>query len=397
MTDVHVLLIDDDEDDYRLTRDLLGDIPHPRFRLDWVNTFDRGAAEMKRAAHDVFLVDYRLGERNGLELLSLFAHLKVPIIMLTGEADRSIDLQATQLGAMDYLVKGRIDPPLLERSIRYSIARKRTEEELREARERLEERVQERTAELSRLNEQLQRADRLKDEFLAIMSHELRTPLTPIIGWSHILIEKRLPPERVQEGIEIIRRNAELETRIVDDILDTSRIITGKLKVDFQPVNITEILRLLVDSWTPVAAGRGITLVSDLESSSPVYGNAPRLQQVFANLLSNAVKFTQPQGHISVGLRCVEDSIEVTVSDTGKGIKPDFLPHVFERFRQEDSSSTRKHGGLGLGLAIVRYMVEAHGGSITVESQGEGKGASFTVTLPAARRTGEESGLNSAA
>jgi signal transduction histidine kinase len=398
MTDVQlVLLVDDDEDDYRLTRNLLLDIAHTRFALDWVDTFDRAVDEMKGARHDVFLVDYRLGKHNGLELLSQFARSRVPIIILTGEDDRAIDLQAMQLGAMDYLVKGQINAPLLERSIRYSIARKRTEEELRESRERLEERVKERTAELSRANERLQRADRLKDEFLAIMSHELRTPLTPIIGWSQILTERQHTPERLRKGIEIIRRNAELEARIVDDILDTSRIITGKLKLDFQLMDITEMLRLLVYSWTPIAARKGVTLTGDLEFSALVRGNGQRLQQVFSNLLSNAVKFTPAGGRITVSLRNADGAFQVSVADTGIGIKPDFLPHVFERFRQEDSSSTRKHGGLGLGLAIVRYIVEIHGGSIQVESEGEGHGARFTVKLPRASKNGDQLGLNSAA
>jgi signal transduction histidine kinase len=384
MTDVRpVLLVDDDEDDYRLTRDLLSEIVHTRFTLDWVNTFEAGRREMKRARHDVVLVDYRLDGHNGLELLAEFAGGKVPIIMLTGEDDRSIDLQAMQLGAMDYLLKGRINAPLLERSIRYSIARKRTEEQLRNASEELEERVRERTAELTRLNEELVKADQLKDEFLALLSHELRTPLTPIIGWSHILNDENAGPDRLRQAAEVIRRNAELEAHIVDDILDASRIISGKLKFEFDFVDLTEILRILVRSWTPVAAGKGLELAGDIQSTPRICGNSQRLQQVFSNLLSNALKFTPAGGRITVTLHNLGDSLQVSVSDTGMGIKPDFLPHVFERFRQEDSSSTRKYGGLGLGLAIVRYVVEQHGGLITVESKGERQGTRFTVNLPA--------------
>jgi signal transduction histidine kinase len=382
-----VLLVDDDQDDYYLTRDLLADIPNARFKLDWVDSFDRAVEEMKLARHDVFLVDYRLDSHNGLELLSKFARSKVPIIMLTGEDDRSLDLQAMQLGAMDYLVKGAINAPLLERSIRYSIARKRTEEQLREAQERLEERVEERTAQLTRANEELQKADRLKDEFLATMSHELRTPLTPIIGWAHIMQERELQPEQIREGVEIIRRNAELEARIVDVVLDASHIITGKLNLEFDLVDVTEILRLLAQSWTPIAGEKQITLAGDLQTSARVRGNGERLHQVFSNLLSNAVKFTPRGGRVDLSIENIGDTVEVSVSDTGIGIRSDFLPYVFERFRQEDSSSTRKYGGLGLGLAIAHHVVEIHGGTMTVESEGEGHGARFTVQLPAAQRS----------
>jgi signal transduction histidine kinase len=383
MADEHfVLLVDDDEDDYRLTYDLLSDVPYTRYRLDWVSTFESAVEEMAGSRHDVFLVDYRLGVHNGLELLSRFARRHVPIIILTGERNRDIDLKAMQLGAMDYLVKGEITAPLLERSIRYSIARKRTEEELREARERLEERVQERTAELTRVNEELQRVDRLKDEFLAIMSHELRTPLTPIIGWSEIIKERELPVEQLYQGVEIIKRNAELEAHLVDEVLDASRIVTGKLKIELASLELTDILRLLVQSWIPITAAKGVTLVSNVQDSVRVRGNAQRLQQIFTNLLSNAVKFTPEGGQIEVASENKDDRVEVSISDTGMGIRQDFLPHVFERFRQADSSSTRKFGGLGLGLAIVRYLVELHGGSISVASPGEGQGSKFTVTLP---------------
>jgi signal transduction histidine kinase len=383
MPDEHlVLLVDDDEDDYRLTRALLSDVPYTRYKLDWVSTFERAIEEMSEARHDVFLIDYRLGAHTGLELLSRFSRRPVPIIILTGERDRDIDLKAMELGAMDYLVKGEITAPLLERSIRYSIACKRTEEELREARERLEERVRERTAELTRVNEELQRVDRLKDEFLAIMSHELRTPLTPIIGWSEILKERELPVERLYQGVEIIKRNAELEAHLVDEVLDASRIVTGKLKFELESVELTDILRLLVQSWIPITVAKGVTLVSDVQDSVRVRGNAQRLQQVFTNLLSNAVKFTPAGGQIGVASANRGERVEVSISDTGMGIRPDFLPHVFERFRQADSSSTRKFGGLGLGLAIVRYLVELHTGSISVASAGEGQGAKFTVSLP---------------
>ena len=188
--------------------------------------------------------------------------------------------------------------------------------------------------------------------------------------------------EQFQRGLDVIERNAQLEARLVEDVLDASRIVTGKLRLDFQWVNLGEILRHLVQAWQPIAETKGIVLAADFQSAPFVWGNAQRLHQVFSNLLSNAFKFTPPQGEIGFSAKRIDGRIMVQVSDTGIGIKPEFLPHVFERFRQEDSSTTRRHGGLGLGLTIVRYLVEVHGGLVSAESKGEGAGATFTVTLP---------------
>jgi len=188
--------------------------------------------------------------------------------------------------------------------------------------------------------------------------------------------------EQFHHGLEVIERNAQLEARLVEDVLDASRIITGKLRLDFQWVNLGEVLRQLVQAWQPLADSKSIVLVSDFQRVPFVWGNAQRLHQIFSNLLSNAFKFTPPHGKIALSAKRLDGRVMVQVSDTGIGIKPEFLPHVFERFRQADSSTTRKHGGLGLGLTIVRYLVEVHGGLISAESKGEGAGATFTVTLP---------------
>jgi signal transduction histidine kinase len=383
---VSVLLVDDDEDDYRLTKDLLAEIPHTRFALKWVPTFEKAAEEMKLAEHDIFLIDYRLGKHDGLQLLSQFAKSKVPIIILTGQDDRAVDLQAMRLGAMDYLVKGHIDAPLLERSIRYSIARKRTEEELRHAQEQLEARVEERTAELTRLNTELQRSDRMKDEFLATLSHELRTPLTAILGWSRLLKTRTITGAKADQAIEVIERNAEMEARLVEDILDASRIISGKLKLESEPLQVTQVVKLVVESWRPAAEAKTLVLTSDLRPVPIIKGSSRRLQQVFSNLLSNSIKFTPAGGHIDVSVLGTGDHIQVKIADSGTGIAPEFLPHVFDRFRQADGSTTRKHGGLGLGLAIVRHLVEMHGGSVMVESAGENQGTTFSVNLPVSPR-----------
>jgi signal transduction histidine kinase/CheY-like chemotaxis protein/HAMP domain-containing protein len=234
----------------------------------------------------------------------------------------------------------------------------------------------------SRLYTKLEKSDRLKDEFLATMSHELRTPLTSILGWSRLLKAGKLAAEQTDQAIEIIDRNAEFETRLVEDILDASRIITGKLTIELQPVDAVDILKSAIHSAKPSAAAKNLKIETSFDTAPTIKGNARRLQQIFGNLLSNSIKFTPPGGAITATLVKKERTLEVRVSDTGSGISPDFLPHVFERFRQADASSTRKHGGLGLGLAIVHHLVELHGGNIVAQSPGAGMGATFIVSLP---------------
>jgi len=379
---VVVLLVNQKENEYSLIQNLLLEIQHIHFAIERATTFEEASDKLDTLRHDVALIDYEIGTRTVLELLSRFAQSKVPIIVLTKGDDESAPLKAVQAGAVDYLIKDRLNATLLEKSIHYAVALKRTREQLRDAREQLEERVRERTAELTRFNEELQKADQLKDEFLAIMSHELRTPLTPILGWSRMMRSGTVGEEQFQRGLDVIERNAQLEARLVEDVLDASRIITGKLRLDFHWVNLDEILRHIVQAWQPIAESKGIVLVTDFQPVPFVWGNAQRLHQIFSNLLSNAFKFTPPHGKIALSAKRADGRVMVQVSDTGIGIKPEFLPHVFERFRQADSSTTRKHGGLGLGLTIVRYLVEVHGGLISAESKGEGAGATFTVTLP---------------
>jgi signal transduction histidine kinase/ActR/RegA family two-component response regulator len=234
-------------------------------------------------------------------------------------------------------------------------------------------------------------ANRAKDEFLATLSHELRTPLTSILGWSHLLRSGNLPDDTTASALETIERNARAQSQLIDDLLDVSRIITGQLRLDIGPVEIAGIIAAAVDSVRPAASAKKIALHAEL-GPMPVslLGDATRLQQVAWNLLSNAVKFTPQGGRVDVWLRRINSHVEVRVEDSGQGISADFLPHVFERFRQADGTTTRRHGGLGLGLAIARHLVELHGGTIRADSQGEGRGAAFTFSLPltTARPTG---------
>ncbi|HEY6122530.1 MAG TPA: PAS domain S-box protein [Pyrinomonadaceae bacterium] len=229
-------------------------------------------------------------------------------------------------------------------------------------------------------------ANRVKDEFLATLSHELRTPLNAILGWASLLQGGKLNPEDITRAIEIIERNAKVQSQLIEGVLDVSRIVSGKLQLDVRPVQLSAVIEAALDSIRPAADARNMTVNVTTTGTEPlVSGDSNRLQQVVWNLLSNAVKFSAPGGEISVAVRSMGNDVEIVVSDTGQGISRDFLPLVFDRFRQADSSTTRKHGGLGLGLAIVRHLVELHGGSVRADSRGKNKGATFTVTLPTLR------------
>lgn len=234
-----------------------------------------------------------------------------------------------------------------------------------------------------RLRTEAEEANRIKDEFLATVSHELRTPLTAIVGWSSMLRMSTFDPTTTAHAIETIERNAKAQTQIIEDLLDVSRIITGKLRLEAGQVQLDAIITASLDGIRPTAAAKGIELKSKIEPGvGTVWGDPARLQQVMWNLLSNAVKFNSKGGSVEVSLQRVNSQVHVIVSDTGQGISPEFLPFAFERFRQADGSFTRAHGGLGLGLSIVRHLIELHGGTIRAESAGVGRGATFIIELP---------------
>ena len=248
--------------------------------------------------------------------------------------------------------------------------------EIETEREKMLEREQE-------LRQSAESANRLKDEFLTTLSHELRTPLNAILGWSQMLQTKQLDANEVKKALSTIERNARSQNQLIDDLLDVSRIITGKLRLDVRVVDLSVVISAAVDAARPAAEAKNIRLQTLLDpQAGPISGDPDRLQQVVWNLLSNAVKFTPKNGRVQVRLERVDSHVEIVISDTGKGIEAEFLPHVFDRFRQSDGSMTRRHGGLGLGLAIARQLVELHGGSVSAESSGENEGATFTVDLP---------------
>lgn len=287
---------------------------------------------------------------------------------------------------------------------------KETETALKNARDELETRVQQRTAELATTNRELQleiaerkraeeertrllileqkarkeaeAANRAKDEFLATVSHELRTPLNAILGWARILRGGRLDEASIARAYETVERNARAQAQLIEDLLDVSRIISGKLRLDVRPLELASVIQGAIETTRPAAEAKSIRVVTVLDPrANPVTGDADRLQQIVWNLLSNAIKFTPKGGRVMIRLERVNSHVEIIVSDTGVGISLEFLPHVFDRFRQADGSITRSHGGLGLGLAIVRHLVELHGGTVSADSR-PGEGATFTVQLP---------------
>jgi signal transduction histidine kinase/CheY-like chemotaxis protein len=257
------------------------------------------------------------------------------------------------------------------RQLEKEIAERRRVEEYREALL-----VSERTA-----RAEAERATRLKDEFVATLSHELRTPLNAIVGWASILKRDKRPAS-VSHGVEVIERNAKVQAQMVEDLLDMSRILSGKLRIDLQVTDPAAVVQAAIASVDPTAQAKEIEILSSLQSTEPINADGGRIQQVVWNLLSNAIKFTPRGGRVYVTLRSVEGKAEIEVKDTGQGICGEFLPFVFDRFRQADASTTRRHGGLGLGLSIVKSLVEIHGGTVQVDSAGEGHGATLTVRLP---------------
>jgi len=239
-----------------------------------------------------------------------------------------------------------------------------------------------------------ERANRIKDEFLAVLSHELRSPLNPILGWTKLMQLGRLDAAKTAEALATIERNAKLQTELIDDLLDVAKILRGKLSLNMTAVNLSAAVEAAIDTVSTAAVAKSIALHAVLPNVGQVFGNMARLQQIVWNLLSNAIKFTPYGGRVDIQLQQVGIEAQITVKDTGKGIHSDFLPHIFESFQQEDASITRKYGGLGLGLAIVRQLVEAHGGTIAANSPGEGLGATFIVQLPLLNITPEIQPLN---
>jgi signal transduction histidine kinase len=406
-----ILIVDDLPEKLLVYRTLLEDLEAQ------IVEAHSGTEALKRVLESEFaviLLDVNMPDIDGLETANLVRRHKngrhTPIIFITSYADEMQTARGYELGAVDYILSPVI-PSVLRTKVRVFVDLYETRAALALSNQELETRVDERTGELQKSNDRLQaeiaerlraeaereallarekvlRAEaeelsRLKDEFLATMSHELRTPLNAIFGWITLLRTRRLDEATQERALETIERNARAQKRLIEDLLDVSRIVTGKVALELVTVDPRRVVEAALETMHPAAQAKGLKIIPLLDvGAGTVRGDFARLQQVVCNLLSNAIKFTDQGGQIEVCLARRNGEVEISIADSGQGIKAEFLPLVFDRFRQEDGSISRRHGGLGLGLAIVRHLVELHAGSVDAQSAGEGMGARFVVRLP---------------
>jgi signal transduction histidine kinase len=381
-TEARILLVDDD----RVLLWVLADVLARGIEGAFVETCSSPVEALGNIAtndYDVVVSDLLMVGLDGLELLERIRAMRPDtlVVLITGAADHDLSIRALRGGAYDFIQKP-VDPDYLVASVRRAIETRRLRAKverqqatLRRHADQLEQIVAQRT-------EQLRSVSRAKDEFLATMSHELRTPLTAILGWARLLHGGGLDATEQEQAIETIARNARSQAQLIDDLLDVSRAITGKLRLDVREVDLAAVLENALRVVLPAAKARGVEVEAAVDASiEPISGDPDRLQQVLWNLLSNAVKFTPAGGRVNVVLSRKGELIEIEVKDNGAGIDPAFLPFVFERFRQGVSGISSRRG-LGLGLAITRHLVELHGGTVSAESAGSGAGATFTVVLP---------------
>lgn len=369
---LQLLLVDDDAVDRLAIRRALRD-GGVDAAVDECSNADEALAAVRARGYDCVLLDYYLPASTGLETLNRIRALgaRVPIVALTGQGDEDLAVTLMKAGAADYLAKNGLTGDRLARSLRYAMALHRSEEQRREL---LESEQQARR--------EAQRANRAKDEFLANLSHELRTPLNAILGWTSLLSTEQLDAATTRKALGIIERNTRVQAQLIEDLLDVSRIVTGKLRLEMKPLSFRAVLNTAVESVRPAAEQSDVRIELALDEDATIQGDQARLQQVVWNLLTNAIKFTPQGGWIRITVCRLDDRIRATVTDSGAGISKEFLPYVFDRFRQEDGAATREHAGLGIGLSIVRHLVELHGGTVSACSDGEGKGASFVVEFP---------------
>ena len=379
----HVLIVDDD-------LALLSALPEAlQLRMDsvLVDTCDSAREALTRIAstdYDAIVSDIKMPGMDGLALLAEIRAVrpKTPTLLITGHGEHDLALQALRGGAYDFIQKP-IDRDYFVAALTRAIQVRQLSRKLEAQQASLERHAAELECTVEARTHELREANRIKDEFLATVSHELRTPLNSILGWAQLMRTGTLDDNVSGRALQTIERNTRMLAQIIDDLLDVSRIISGKLRLDVRPIDLGPVVEAALEAVRPAAAAKHIHLDLSLDSTvGAVSGDSGRLQQVVWNLLSNAMKFTPDGGSVEVRLEGVGSNACITIQDTGEGIPETFLPFVFDRFRQADSTFTRMHGGLGIGLAIVRHLVEMHGGSVTADSPGKDQGATFTVSLP---------------
>jgi len=382
------LMVVDDEESLRITTAAI--LEKEGYVVDTASSGDEAVSLLQKLEYDLVLTDLHMEGGDGLSVLTQIrrqAPLTISVV-LTGFASVESAIAALQEGAYDYLIKP-CDIDSMRHTIRRGVAHRRlmlaeqkARTDLQQLNRDLETRIAERTSQLTKLNSELEEANRAKDVFLATLSHELRTPLTPVVGWIKLLRSGSLDAKSVAQALDAIERNAWLQSRLIDDLLDTSRIATGKLHFEPRPTDLNTSVSAALDTVRASAIARQIDLAIDFHPSPlVVMGEPVRLQQIAWNLLSNAIKFTEPGGKVTARTHTENGEALLVVQDSGIGIAPEFLPHVFDRFRQADGSTSRMHGGLGLGLAIAEALTKLHGGTIRAESDGVGRGARFIFSL----------------
>jgi signal transduction histidine kinase len=426
---VDILLVDDHEENLIALEAILVE---PSYNLIRATSGRAALKEVLKRDFALILLDVAMPGLDGYETAELIRmrarSRETPIIFLTANYRSEAHVfRGYSVGAVDYLFKP-FSPEILQSKVAVFVelflkreALKRQRQALLHAQQELEDRVRARTRELAEANQLLreevderkrieaerlalleseQRAraeaeavNRLKDEFLATLSHELRTPLNAILGWSFLLTSGKRDNAMMERAIGVIRNNALAQSQLIEDILDVSRIIGGKLRLKLGRVQMREVIEAALDSVSLAAQAKALTIERQVEDIDPIVGDHDRLQQIVWNLLSNAVKFTPREGRVIVRLQRRAEEMVLAVEDTGIGIPAHFLPFVFDRFSQADPGATRRHGGLGLGMAIVRYLVELHGGTVTAESPGENLGATFTIVLPVSLDVDDEPDL----
>ena len=393
------LLVVDDEESVALTVSEV--LRLEGFEVEMVLSGEEAITRLQELQYDLVLTDLHMENGDGISVLAEVRR-STPLtiaIVLTGFASLESAIAAMRQGAYDYLIKPCIIDDLkhtIQRGLehrRLMLAEQEARSNLEQLNRELEHRVVERTSELQKVNEELARANHAKDIFFATLSHELRTPLTPILGWAKLMRSAKADPALISQGLDAIERNARLQTRLIDDLLDVSRIVSGKLHIDKEPTDLRAIVESAIETVREKAVSGGVEVSVDLpDTPLIVLGSPVRLQQIVWNFLSNAVKFTGKDGRVTVQLGNRGQEAFMVISDTGVGIDPDFLPQVFIPFSQADGSLTRQQGGLGLGLAIVHKLAELHDGWVRAESEGLGKGARFTFTLPCVMEADVKSG-----